>query len=776
MGGTRMLTPTKTVFAAGRACLWVGLIGVLGGLRAAGSSPCRVLVIDSYHAGYSWSDRLHGVLRRELTKAGAEVYTEAMDCKRFPVTSQEPLLLDLLARKYAGVAFRAVVVADDSAYEFALRHGEALWGDTPVVFCGVNGFDFEQLKGHPQVTGVVQNTDAYDTLLTACQLMPQADRVVFIHDDTATGRGYRAAFERDFVRLLRERPEMGVRFLSGAEWSTDELLTQAAVFRDRDVVLLSRWSVDRTGAYIPEEVFVPRLSMVSPVPVWGLVGIGHGTVGGRLVTPESQGLAAARLVLQVLRGGAPWSLPVQVSGTNAYTYDWQQLRRWGVSEGALPRGSVLLNKPLSFWWSHRYLVATAAALLVVQAMLILLLIVAAVRRRRAEARQRDSERRLRLVTEGAALGVFDWHSAGGRVVINRPLAQFAGLEGAFEDGLPTRRLLRRLCSADRHVLLRRVYRCLQGYNIAFECECRVEGSDSVARMLSVHGSVADRNGTGGYRLLGTVRDVTESHVASQRQLRLERELLEARRYESLGVLASGLAHDFNNLLQPILGNASMLADELPSGSALRPLVKDIASSGRQASELAQKLLTTAGQAPTVPRQIDAARLLERLGEAIRSDTPSDRRLTLEASSSAVPAYVDVVQYRQILTSLVANAVEATSPGGRIAVRVTSVHCGVGQLRNQQSGRDLPAGTYARITVEDDGEGIAPEHLDHVFDPFFTTRFLGRGLGLAAVAGIVQRHGGAVRVTSAPGHGSRFEIYLRAAPEPAAVMPAPSVSC
>jgi len=759
-----MLTPIRTVCAAaGRACLWVGLVGVLAvSVGAVAGAPSRVLVIDSYHAGYSWSDRLHGVLRRELMAAGAEVYTEAMDCKRFPAKSQDPLLLDTLTRKYAGMAFRVVVVADDSAYEFALRHGEALWGDTPVVFCGVNGFDFEQLKGHPQVTGVVQNTDAYDTLRTACELMPRVDRVVFIHDDTSTGRGYRAAFERDFVRLLRDRPQMGVRFLSGAEWSTDELLTQAGVFRDSDLVLLSRWSADRTGAYVPEEVFVPRLSTASPVPVWGLVGIGHGTVGGRLVTPESQGAAAARLALQVLRGAAPWSLPVQVSGTNAYTYDWAQLRRWGLSPGRLPRGAVLVNRPVSYWWSHRHLVITAAVLLVVQALLILLLIVAAVRRRHAEARQRDSERRLRLVTEGVELGVFDWYSGGRGIVINSPLAQFAGLDGPVEGCLPPRRLLRRLRRADRHVLLRRVYRCLQGYNTAFECECRVGGDGTAARMLSVHGSVADRNGAGGFRLLGTVRDVTESHVAGQRQLRLERELLEARRYESLGVLASGLAHDFNNLLQPIIGNASMLVEELPAGSGLRPLVEDISSSGRQASELAQKLLTTAGQAPTAPRQIDAARLLERMGEGLRGDVPSDRRLTFEASASAVPAYVDVAQYRQILTSLVANAVEATSPGGRIAVRVTSVHCGVGQLRNQQSGRDLPAGTYARITVEDDGEAIAPEHLDHVFDPFFTTRFLGRGLGLAALAGIVQRHGGAVRVTSALGHGSRFDVYLRAA--------------
>lgn len=759
-----MLSPTRIGLLA--AVLW-------GAMRVCAAAPAptatvppirsRVLVIDSYHPGFPWSERLEAALRAGLADADPEIFTECMDTKRFPVKAQEPLISDLIERKYAGLQFQVVVAADDNAYQFVLRYGDALFGSAPVVFCGVNDFVFEQLKGHPNITGVVQTTDAYDTLTVACRFLPAADRVVFIHDDTSTGRGYRASFERDFVRFIETHPGMGVRFLSGAELTTEELLREAAAFRPTDLVLLSRWFVDRAGEYIAEEAFVPELSSRSPVPIWGLVGIGTGTVGGRLVTPESQGAAAARLTARILAGTAPWAMPVQVSGANEHTYDCRQLRRWGFSRAGLPRGAVLVHEPSSFFRSHRPVVLVGAGLVAIQAALILLLAAVVVRHRRTEAQHLDSERRLKLVTEGVSLGVFDWYSSRPCLVVNRQLADLVGLDPTAADVQSVRRVLRRVERQDRHQLLRRASRCLRGYASSFECDCRLGGRADHPRTLSVQGTVADLNGAGGVRILGTVRDVTESRQASQRQLRLERELLEARKYESLGVLAGGLAHDFNNLLQPIIGNASIADDELPADSALRPLVQDISASGRRASELAQKLLAYAGQAPTVPRRIDAARMLERLADALKGGVPEDRRLDLEASASSVPAYVDVAQYRQILTSLVANAVEATAPGGRISVRVASVYCAVGQLRSQQSGRELPSGRYARVTVEDDGEGIAPENLDHVFDPFFTTRFLGRGLGLAAVAGIVRRHGGALRVTSDLGHGSRFDVYLPALP-------------
>ena len=456
-----MVSPPRIVcvllIAAGSSLLRAA---VPTSVEALPAGPRRVLVIDSYHPGFPWSERLEAALRAGLSAVGAEIYTESLDAKRFPAKAQEALLADVITRKYAGMRFQAVVAADDNAYQFLLRCGDDLCAGVPVVFCGVNDFVFDQLKGHPNVTGVVQATDVYDTLAMAHRFMPQAERVVFIHDDTPTGHGYRACFERDFVRFTEDHPGIGVRFLSGGDLSTQELLREAAEFRPTDLVLLSRWFVDKTGQFIAEETFVPRLSSRSPVPVWGLVGIGTGTVGGRLVTPESQGAAAARLVARILGGAAPWSMPVQVSGVNQYTFDWQQLRRWGFSARRLPSGSVLVNEPDSLLHAHRYLAWSGGGLLAVAAVFVPLLATAAVRRRRAEARQRDTERRLKLVTEGVSLGVFDWCTSSSHVVLNRPLADMIGLDPTAADAQNPRRILRALEHQDRHVLLRRVSRCL----------------------------------------------------------------------------------------------------------------------------------------------------------------------------------------------------------------------------------------------------------------------------------------------------------------------------
>ena len=765
-----MFAPFKSGFAfawlAGHLCL-------APPARAAASAalPPHVLVLDSYHHGFPWSDRLEAAIAAGWSGMAPEVFVEYMDTKRFPARVQEALLGEVLERKYGNLRFQAIIAADDNAYQFMLRCGQALFGATPVVFCGVNDFGFDQLKDHPNITGIVQTADVHDTLTVAWTLTPGADRVVFIHDDSSTGRGYRASFERDFVRFLQEHAGTAVRFIAGCDLTTAELLNEARSFRRTDIVLLSRWFEDKAGEFSSEEAFVPRLSACSPVPIWGLVGIGTGTVGGRLVTPESQGSAAAQMASLILAGAAPSSTPVRVSGTNLYTFDWQQLRRWNLDIGRLPRGSVIVNQPSSVYHTYRRSFWFGSALVLAQAVLIFLLVVGRATRRRAEARLRDSERRLKLVTEGVSLGVFDWHSSSPMVVLNRPLAAILELDAAAGDTFAARRLLRALERRDRHTLLRRVWRCLHANARSFDCECRLGGPTEPVRCVSIQGTVADLNGSGCIRVVGMVMDITDRRQAGELQLRLERELQEARKYESLGVLAGGLAHDFNNLLQPVIGNASMLEEEVPDDSPLRPLLRDIITSGRTASELAQKLLAYAGQAPTVPRQIDAARLVERLSETLKAGVPPDRRLSFEASAASVPAFVDVAQYRQILMSLLANAVEATGPGGRISVRVAAVHCVAGQLRNLQSRRELPSGSYARITVEDDGEGIAPERIGHVFDPFFTTRFLGRGLGLSAVAGIVHRHGGALSVTSELGHGSRFEVHLPAF-DPAASALAP----
>jgi two-component system cell cycle sensor histidine kinase/response regulator CckA len=240
------------------------------------------------------------------------------------------------------------------------------------------------------------------------------------------------------------------------------------------------------------------------------------------------------------------------------------------------------------------------------------------------------------------------------------------------------------------------------------------------------------------------------------------QMLRAEKLESLGILAGGMAHDFNNLLLGVVGNADLLLMELPADSPLREHAEQIAQSGLRASDLCNQLLAFSGRGKVLAEPTDISALVNTLAPLlVASLGGAQLRLDLARELPAVDA--DVAQIRQVVLNLAANAGEALDGRpGAITIR-TRLHDGRGEpLVDASTGRRLPAGDYVALEVHDDGPGIAPDHMERIFEPFYTTKFLGRGLGLAAVRGIVKAHHGAIVVASRPGHGATITVCLPSA--------------
>jgi two-component system cell cycle sensor histidine kinase/response regulator CckA len=230
---------------------------------------------------------------------------------------------------------------------------------------------------------------------------------------------------------------------------------------------------------------------------------------------------------------------------------------------------------------------------------------------------------------------------------------------------------------------------------------------------------------------------------------------EAWKREVLGVLAGGLAHEFNNLLTSILGYSSLAERDLPPGAAGRGYLQEVSRAGNRAAELTRQLLAYAGQVRLVPAPLDLAGLLWEMKPLLEAAS-GPARLRLEIPESPLRISADAVLVRQVIVELVRNAFESlVEQSGTITVRATVLRL---------EADDLPAGKYACLTVEDTGTGMSESTLERVFDPFFTTRFPGRGMGLAAAQGIVRAHGGRLRATSAPNQGSSFAVLFPALPE------------
>jgi C4-dicarboxylate-specific signal transduction histidine kinase len=260
-------------------------------------------------------------------------------------------------------------------------------------------------------------------------------------------------------------------------------------------------------------------------------------------------------------------------------------------------------------------------------------------------------------------------------------------------------------------------------------------------------------------LLGIFRDITE-------QKRLQAKLAQTQKLESLGLLAGGIAHDFNNILMGILGHASLAVRRTPEGHALQANLQGIMGAANQAADLCQQLLDYAGKSRAEPKTVNLNELVHQTKELIAPSASPNATLEL-ALATDLPLVTGVVsQLRQILLNLILNGLESLE-GAAGTVRVTTDSAAVASKLDIQwlNADELPLGASVSLVVEDTGCGMGPEVRDKIFDPFFSTKVEGRGLGLSAVLGIVRRHRGALRLESTPHRGTRFEILLPAAPGP-----------
>jgi PAS domain S-box-containing protein len=262
-------------------------------------------------------------------------------------------------------------------------------------------------------------------------------------------------------------------------------------------------------------------------------------------------------------------------------------------------------------------------------------------------------------------------------------------------------------------------------------------------------------------VLTAARDVTE-------QRNLEQQMLHSQKLESLGVLAGGIAHDFNNLLTGILGNADLAKTEMSPLAPSRASLEGIEVAARRAADLCRQLLAYSGRGRFVIQAISLQELVEEMGHLL-SVSISKKVVLKYHFSKGIPAVeADATQLRQVIMNLIVNASEAIGErSGVISITVGLSFCDAAYLKGCFGADRMEPGDYVYLEVADTGHGMDKATMDRVFDPFFSTKFTGRGLGLAAVLGIMRGHRGAIRVYSEPGRGTTFKLLLPASDSAAA---------
>jgi PAS domain S-box-containing protein len=288
----------------------------------------------------------------------------------------------------------------------------------------------------------------------------------------------------------------------------------------------------------------------------------------------------------------------------------------------------------------------------------------------------------------------------------------------------------------------------EAMEIELPCE---ECSSKAPRQLSVTLSRLQIPGHHKASVLVLVTDMTE-------RKHLEQQILQADKIDAIGRLAGGIAHDFNNLLTPILGFTELVVSTLAENDKRRADLDEVCRAAKSASALTRQLLTFSRKQVTQPIALDLNDVVRGVDGILRRTIGEDVHVVLDCSPGLDRAVVDRNQMEQVIMNLGVNARDAMPQGGLLHVRTTNVTL----EEPRRDGRDvIPEGQYVCLTVADTGTGMSPEVQAHLFEPFFTTKGVGKGtgLGLSIVYGIVKQSGGHLSVSSEPGEGTSFTIYL-----------------
>ena len=382
--------------------------------------------------------------------------------------------------------------------------------------------------------------------------------------------------------------------------------------------------------------------------------------------------------------------------------------------------------------------------------------------KRAEEALAAGERRYRLIVETAQEGIWIIDAESRTTFVN---AHMANLLGYTVEEIQGRILFDFTDEEGRQLAERNVQRRREGIGEQHEFRFLHRSGRPVWTLIETNPL---RDAEGCYAgALAMVMDVTARRVAEEERRNLQASLLRLQKAESLGLMAGGIAHDFNNILTAITGNLDLALSRLGESDPAATCLRAAQQASDRAAELCRHMLTYSGGGHLDTARHDLADLLRTWQPALAQELPTTQRLDVALPDRPLPVEIDPGQVRQALLHVLRNAVEAAGPHAGTITLTAGLHpCTAADLQTPWMPDQRPAGDYVEVSIADQGPGMSTDTLQRIFDPFFSTKFTGRGLGLPATLGIVRMHHGVVKVESRLGEGTTVRLLLPLARGPA----------
>lgn len=714
--------------------LLVVLVLILGGIAQAEGLNRNILIFDSYHEGFDWSDSLLKTIKTEL-QTSASFYTEHLDSKRFH--HLDSTLFNFISKKYSGIHIDLLIACDNYSLDFLIKYHDILFSNVPVVFTGINNYSDELIKGKRHLfTGVTEAHDIRATLQLIKTLQPEVTDVFVIHDNTASGLANRALIEH----VVSDFSSLKCHFANNLP--TEQLLEKVSELGKTWVVLYASFYRDLLGRYFSSYEAITMLSSRSKVPIYAINDntLGYGVLGGNMINAVCQGKQAVKLAQRVLAGEDVRSVQVMTQSVNQYMFDYEQLKKYKIDLKKIPSGSVVINKPQPFYLINKTVFWAVVTSLVVLIGIVFFIFINVNRRKRAEVALGESEGTIRQIAEN--INEAYWLRTKDSIVYVSPA--FDKIFGRSREVFVKnpQELIEYVYEEDRNQIKLNVDSTAN--KIETDKEIRIVHPSGEIRWIRYR-SFPIRDQVGKiYRVAEVAEDITEKKITGD-------EILKTQKLESLGLLAGGIAHDFNNLLSGVMGYLDLARMALNAEDKAKVFenLSESLNVCRKARELTNRLLTFSKGGIPIKKVKSLAEIILSAIEMVHSNTSGNIKCNLPDDMPL--CNVDEGLIRQAFYNIILNACQAIDKNGVVNI----------EAKWKTEGRGVDASTILEVFVRDNGDGIKKENLFKIFDPFFTTKAKGNGLGLSAAFSIVANHGGTIRVDSQEGGGTEFCIALPA---------------
>ena len=500
--------------------LLLALLGALVFAPAVGASNDgtmkQVLLLFSHKRGVPG----HEILEKTITsvlEAGTsdqlEFYIEYMDSSRFNDEEYAWRFYELFHQKYSALAMDLLIPLQVPALDFLLQHGEDIFPGAPIAFTAIPEKSLDNLILTPNVTGVTQGLDILGTVEIALKLHPDTRHIATITGAAPTDR----QFEK-IARTLFQRYEKQVKvhYLGGLPM--DELL--AWVENPPEQTLLFYFAIheDGTGKFFLPLDAMKAICQVSEAPVYSFLdlGFGHGIVGGHLSSVEAIGTRTAEIGLRILQGEQVADIPILHKASNAYMFDWRQLKRWGIHEKSLPPESIVRYKESSLWDRYKWYILGTITLILLETLLLAVMFTLQIRLRRTQGALRTSEERYELAVTGSDAGIWDWDIPSGAIYYSRRFKELLGYRpDEFSETVDA--FFDRLHPEDAEAVRGAFDRHLQDH-VPYDIEYRLRTRSETYRWFHARGQAIWDESEQAVRMSGAIHDVTR-RKQSEKHLR-----------------------------------------------------------------------------------------------------------------------------------------------------------------------------------------------------------------------------------------------------------------